>query len=175
MSLLGCITVSLSVATPTALERQLLGEYEELDRDLVLSSSVRGSPAPGTLADAKARAVRARALQRFNADDLAELEQAGCIAETLRGEVVERDCTFVVDNGDAARRRRARVVTEENSSRSEILAWAAFAAARSAGRASATPEELEELRHTYARLLRDSARPGVLFETERGVFGEASR
>ncbi|MBI2374878.1 MAG: hypothetical protein HYV07_12850 [Deltaproteobacteria bacterium] len=167
------LSVSLSVATPTALERQLLGEYEELDRELVLASSVRGSPAPGGLEDAKLKAIRARALQRFNGDDLAELEARGCIAEGAKGQVVERPCAEVDD--EVVRRRRARVVAEENQARTDILSWSAFAAARSAGRAAATEQDLLELRLTYARLLRESAAPGVLFEAAPGHFEPVSR
>src|SRR5215471_11790056 len=84
------IRVAGSVAKPTALERQLLGDYEELDKDLLHASSVRGElqPNAGTYEAVKAEALEQRAVQRFNEDDLSELKKERCIAETLDATIV---------------------------------------------------------------------------------------
>src|SRR5688572_5407356 len=88
----GCVRVAGSVAKPTALERQLLGEYEKLDEELVHSSSVRGDLALGATSFdlLKAQAVEQRGIQRFNEDDLLELKNERCIAESLQATIVSR-------------------------------------------------------------------------------------
>lgn len=170
----GCVKIATSAGTPTALERQLLGAYDELDRELVLASSVRGdvARAPGSHESVKALAIEGRALQRFNEDDLSELKAAGCIAETLDATVVPRPCAAATE---ASGRRRERVVEDENRARRNILSWAALVQAREAGRDRATQEQLRELRRTYHLLLRESAGPGHLFEVAPGEFRPVER
>lgn len=167
----GCIRVAGSVAQPTALERQLLGDYERLDDELVHASSVRGgagSP-PTSYEGVKAEAIEHRAIQRFNEDDLAELKGAGCIAERLDATVVDRPCALA-EPDDGVRRRVARVVKEENRARGAIVLWAAHELARRAGRAAPTAAEVDEVRRTYQRLLLEAARPDQLREVAPGDF-----
>lgn len=172
----GCITIASSVATPTALEHQLLGVYRELDDDLVYASSVRGdfvSPS-GSYEALKSLALEGRSLQRFNEDDLAELKAAGCLAETLDAKIVDRPCDGVVaDTG--LQPTLQRVIRDENRARSAILTWAAHAYAREAGAQRPGPEALAEIRRTYRRLLFEAATAGHLFEVEPGVFSPVSR
>src|SRR5690349_19216096 len=116
----GCIRVAASVAKPTALERQLLGEYERLDDELVWASSVRAAGDLARSFDAlKAEAIEQRALQRFNEDDLVELKSVKCIAEALDASVVVRPCELARVDA-AAERRIQRVVREENKARGAI-------------------------------------------------------
>ena len=173
----GCVKIATSAGTPTALERQLLGAYDELDRELVLASSVRGDVArsAGSPESVKALAIEGRALQRFNEDDVAELKTAGCLAETLEATVVPRPCSLASDAAAAVARRRDRVVQDENRARRNILSWAALVQAREAGRDRATPDQLRELRRTYHLLLRESAGPGHLFEVSPGEFRPVER
>lgn len=177
LSAAGCVTVATSAGTPTALERQLLGAYDELDRDLVLASSVRGDQArpAGSLEARRALALDGRALQRFNEDDLVELKGGGCIVERLDATVATRSCTLVSEGGDVVQRRRERVILEENRARRAILEWAAYNAAREAGRERPSAEEEREIRQTYHRLLAEAAQPGHWFETTPGQFREVGR
>lgn len=171
-----CLTIASTVGTPSALERQLLGVYDELDRDLVLASSVRAANAapPGSFEALKSAALDARGLQRFNEDDLRELKSQGCIAEAQDATVVPRPCPLTA--ADAARARtEKRVVSEENKSRAVILEWATHAYAREAGRPEPSAAERGEIRDAYHRLLREAARKGELFEVEKGVFREVAR
>ena len=166
----GCVTAVGAVAKPTALEFQLLGAYEELDRDLMHASSLR---APAALRPSfeklRMEALEARSLQRFNEDDLLELKNASCLAEGLGAKVVARPCALL-DEDPAARRRLARVVQEENRSRQVILTWAAFELARKGGRAEPTRAELVEIESAYERLLRDTSAPEHLVEVKQGAF-----
>src|SRR5205823_8158392 len=168
--------VAGSVARPTAIERQLLGDYEELDKELAHASSVRGDIAPnaGTFEAIKAEALEQRGIQRFNEDDLAELKKARCIAESLDATVVKRACSLA-DKDPSAPRRIARVIDEENRARKAILTWAAHELARSQGRSVPDPQELAEMRKTYQRLLAEAAPAGELREVSPGIFKEVTR
>lgn len=170
----GCFSVVTSAAGPTALERQLLGAYDDLDRELVLAASVRGEAAfaAGSPEALRAAAVEGRALMRFNEDDLAELKGLGCVAETLRAEITERSCAGA---SEEILRRRARVIRDENQARRAVLAWAAYLRARELGREAPTAAELEELLAAYRRLLFETAQPGQLFESTPGKFEPISR
>jgi len=161
----GC-AITTTAANPTALELQLLGAYEDLDRDLVMAASVRGDPrgAP-SFASLRTLALEGRALMRFNEDDVRELKREGCAAESLEGQLVARPCTTAIASS------LPRVVDQENRARGAVTAFAAYAIAREQGRTAASPAEITEMRRAYARLLRQSARAGEVFETAPGVFG----
>jgi len=151
------------------MERQLLGAYEELDDELVLASSVRGDDALAAVPQASLRqlALRARALQRFNEDDVLELKDGGCLVETLAATVAARGCGLV-ERDPATARRAARVLEEENRARGVLMRWAAHEVARRDGRAVPSPEELAEVRAAYSRLVREAAAPGHLVEVAPG-------
>ncbi len=170
----GCVSLSTNVASPTAIERQLLGAYEELDRDLVMAASVRGDVrgTPGSWESLRALAIEGRALMRFNQDDVAELKGAGCLAEAMDGGVVARPCAASLGDVSA---RVARVVEQENRARRAVVAFAALAAAREGGRTVVSPGEIEELRKAYHRLMRQAAGPTDLFETAPGEFSSVAR
>lgn len=172
----GCVRIAASVAHPTALERQLLGEYDRLDEELVWASSVRGprSDAVVGFETLRAEAIEQRAIQRYNEDDLEELKNARCIAESLDAHVVVRTCARV-EKDEATRRLITRVVREENTARDAILLFAAHEIARRGGRVAPAPAELAELQKTYARLLREAAKPGQLAEQGPGDFREIAR
>ncbi len=165
----GCIQAALSAGQPTAMERQLLGAYEELDEELVLVSSVRGGDGLGQVSNQSLRylALRARSLQRFNADDVLELKGAGCLYESLGVELVATQCELLASD-PAVGRRRGRVIDEENRARAILIRWAAREVAHRQGRAVPSSQELSEVRAAYLRLLEETAVPGHLVETKPG-------
>jgi hypothetical protein len=166
----GCVSAVGAVAKPTALEFQLLGAYEELDRDLMHASSLRAPATPvASFEKLRMEALEARSLQRFNEDDVIELKDAACLAEGLGAKVVARPCALL-DQDPAAERRLARVVKEENRARRVLMTWAAFELARKSGRAEPTRAELLEIERAYERLLRDTAAPQHLVEVKQGAF-----
>jgi hypothetical protein len=170
-ALSGCLNVSTSAANPTAIERQLLGAYAAIDRELVLESAARGAqggsaPGDGARDPLRARAVEARAVMLFNADDLDELRRAGCVAETDGARVERRRCALT--EGDARTETLARrVVDEENDAREALLAFAAAARARDTGRAKLEPDEFDELRRALARLVASPASASAAPPSER--------
>ncbi len=168
----GCsVKAAGSVAQPTALELQLLGAYRRLDDELIRASSVRSAgPIDRAARDAvAAEAVEARAMQRFNQDDLNELKAAGCLAEGLGATLKVHPCALV-DGDRSVARRRERVVAQENRARRAILAWAAMTVSVEAGQDRVTPEVRDEVRAAYARLLKQAALPGHLVEVTPGRF-----
>lgn len=170
LALCSCVTGAGTAAKPTALERQLLGAYEELDDQLASVASVRADAEPvgASFGRMEALAIDARATQRFNADDLAELKDGGCVAETRAARVAARPCSS--SSEPAVARRLDRVVEEENRARRDIVTWAAYAFARREGRPSPSPEELDALRQAYQRLQYESARSGHWIEDDSGTF-----
>lgn len=171
----GCVRAAGSVAEPTAIERQLLGAYQKLDRELVWVSSVRG---PGgsspELDDLETRALKMRLLQRFNEDDREQLADWQCIAEGLEARVRPVSCR-AVERDDAWLEIRRRVVREENEARAVIIDWAASQVARREGRAEADDELRDRIRAAYADLVRSAAEPDHLVETPSGELVPASR
>ena len=171
----GCsIKAAGSVAQPTALELQLLGAYRKLDDELIRAGSIRAAgPLTQAYRDAlAAQAVEARAMQRFNEDDLRELKSAGCVAEGLRANIKVRPCELVQDA--AVERRRARVVQQENAARRALLTWAAATISADHGADRVTPAARDEVIAAYTRLLRQAALPGDLIEVEPGRFRATS-
>jgi len=161
-----------TVATPTALENQLLGVYQDLDEDLVYASSVRGQDLSraSRLDNLRSRAMKARSLQIFNEDELSEFKDAQCVAETRTARLVGHACAMENENDASFESRRARLLRDENEARTRILEWAAYAVAQKRGRQNINPEELQKMRRTYSRLLREVAKRGHLFEAAKGVF-----
>lgn len=168
----GCIRGSLTVAKPTALELQLLGAYDELDKELIHAGSVRaaGPQVEVGYEQLVALAVESRATQRFNEDDLLELKARGCLAEGQGAKLVTRPCQL---EDEAMGRRQQRIVEEENRARGVILTWAAHNLARKAGRRQPSAAELTEIRQAYQRLLFETAKEGELLEREPGQFAPA--
>lgn len=163
----GCIQAALSAGQPTAMERQLLGAYEELDEELVLVSSVRAGGGLSKQPSLRHLALRARALQRFNADDVLELKGGACVYESLKAELVAIDCELLTSDPAVGRRRR-RVIDEENRARAVLIGWAAREVAHRQGRIAPRPEELAEVRAAYLRLLNETAVTGHLLEITAG-------
>jgi|JI10StandDraft_1071094.scaffolds.fasta_scaffold375277_2 hypothetical protein len=168
----GCVSINTNAATPTAIERQLLGAYDELDRDLVMAASVRGDVrgAPHAWEGLRALALEGRALMRFNEDDVRELKTARCVAEGRSGELLARDCSSAELGA-----RVGRVVEQENRARRAVVTFAAYAAARERGRTVVAAGDVSELWQAYQRLLRQAAQPGDLFEAAPGEFAPVVR
>lgn len=166
-----CVRVVGSVAQPTAIERQLLGAYQELDDALVLTSSARG-PGPAGGPDLDRQALRQRLLQRFNEDDVEQLKSWGCLGEGRDGRLRELECDEVVQD-PTWNRVRGRVVAEENQAREIILRWAAAQVAEARGMDAPTERLEQELRDAYVSLLREASGPGDLVQGEDGVWRRA--
>ncbi len=171
----GCVSVGGTVATPTALENQMLGVYEDLDEDLVYASSVRSrDKTPFSTDSVRSEALAARSLQLFNRDELSEFKSAGCIAETLSAELVKHKCSAEDDSSAVFEERRMRIIRDENRAREKLVRWAAYLLARKKGRNTIEARKIQELRKTYYRMLKEGAGKGHIFQRPDGSFESAN-
>lgn len=155
-------TFNFEVVTPrTALENQIMGSYKELEDDLILVSSVRAGAkqAKTEMVPGKRRALDARENQEFNRDDIDELKDKQIIGETSGGTVA----LLPKAEGDGKDLRLAQLlVVEENRDREDV--WRRIIEANE----NLSAKDLPEVRKTYAKLQRDSAKAGQWVQDEGG-------
>ncbi|MBF0262127.1 MAG: DUF1318 domain-containing protein [Magnetococcales bacterium] len=152
----------------TALENQVLGSYAELQREVMLLTSVRAIDPQGrverrgTPRTPEYRAVL-RALQRqaFNRDDLDHFRKVGVIGENNQGGVT---LLAVEKLPPEARTLAQRLVEEENQDRAAI--WERLILAEE-GLGEA---DLPRVRGIFAALNRDRARSGAWVQMQDGAW-----
>lgn len=164
---IGCITVTtVNIGQKTSLERQLIGEFEPLTQEEILSSSVRAAAGSGNVAldDLHQHAVAARRRQLFNRDDVDELKQRGCLGELHDAKLAVRDCEHA-DAPDIAERLQ-RLILEENEDRAAIIDWAL------AADPILTSADRDQVVKVYARMIRERAGAGEWFRSDSGEWTE---
>ncbi len=164
-----CVEARIQVVDErTALENQILGAYEELDRDLQLVASVRAVDADGKarppprLSDVRQRAVQARQTQQFNRDDLEELARQGCLGEGQDGLLALRPCPAQADTATAA--RLERLLAAENEARRMLLEFVISTSP------DLTRADLPQLQEAAARSQRERAPAGAWLQDEDGAW-----
>ncbi len=165
-----CVSAQISVVDErTALENQILGSYEELDRDLRLLASVRAVDLDGKvkparqLSDIRAQAIAARQVHQFNRDDVDELKSAGCLGESLTGKLVGRPCPTAGKDPKIVT-RIDRLLQSENQARETILLFVVTTSP------DLTQGDLPGLRKAYAEMQRSQAKAGEWIQTESGSW-----
>jgi hypothetical protein len=162
----GCRTtiVAIDSGQKTALERQLMGQFEPLTDEQALASSVRAAPDSTDLtADAvQARATFARQRQLFNRDDVEDLKGLGCLGEAVDARLAARPCAATKE--ESTRVLAAKMITEENADRAMLLDWVA------AGHEAAAPAGRAQLATLYHHLLVNQSRAGDWFEEPAGAW-----
>ena len=165
----GCVSAKIQVVDErTALENQILGSYEELDRDLQLVASVRAvdedgkRKKPPRFSDVRATAVTARQTQQFNRDDIEELKQAGCLGESNDGKLVARPCDASGETNVAE--RIERLVAAENQARQVLVEFVVTTSP------DLTKDDLVQLARAYARMNREQAESGHWIQTDMGKW-----
>ena len=92
--LFGCTLAEVKVdvvSERTALENQILGSYNSLDREMLLAASVRGVDSEGNIQAPPPHsrehmdAVTAMQIQAFHVDDLQRFKQLGWVGENREG------------------------------------------------------------------------------------------
>ncbi|MBI1291900.1 DUF1318 domain-containing protein [bacterium] len=115
-----------AVGEKTALERQVLGTYEQIGRDLSVYASVRGVDPSGALKEPPASTDSQRATmlalnnRRYNRDDLELLLTAGAVGEGNDGLLSIRNDAAVTASTIGEELAR-QVIVEENRDRVTIL------------------------------------------------------
>ena len=115
------------VGEKTALERQVLGTYQDLGRDLTVYSSVRAVQPDGSLepppptTESQREVLRAINNRRYNRDDLDTLLSAGVLGEANDGLVMMRQ-SEQLPVGDLTSDLVDQILEEENQDRETIIA-----------------------------------------------------
>ncbi len=166
---IACVKARINVVDErTALENQILGSYQELDRDLQMVASVRSVDAEGQSQPApsfhqiRQQAIEARQTQQFNQDDIDELKLAGCLGEGADGLLHTRPCEAGQDAPVAE--RIARQLKSENASRETLLEFVVTTSP------DLTRDDLKQVRTAYARMNRDASSIGHWIQSEDGTW-----
>lgn len=169
--LVACVSAKINVVDErTALENQILGSYEELDKDLQMVASVRAvdpdgqsKPVP-SFHEIRQRAIEARQTQQFNRDDIDELKKAGCLGEGSDGLLKARDCADQAKPEVAGRIQR--MLKSENECRGVLLDFVVTTSP------DLTREDLPSVQKAYARMNREAAAPGHWVQGDDGKWAQ---
>ena len=127
--LLALIGVSCSIKAPevrvtgekTALEREVIGTYQQLQEDTWMIASKRSaSNETVTVAPEKQRVLDALQQQKFNKDDVDEFKKKGYVGESNQGILEIRESKDLKAN-PGTKTLVDQIVKEENASREVIM------------------------------------------------------
>jgi hypothetical protein len=152
----------------TALENQILGQYQELDHNLQLLASVRDdiqadtASQPPRFSTIRAKAIHARQTQLFNRDDIDELKQMGCLGETNQATLAIRPCPEESDPAISGRLKR--LIDSENEARKTIILFIVTTSP------DLTKKDLGAVSRVYAQITREQAQPGSWIQLADGQW-----
>lgn len=155
----------------TLLERQILGSYDELSKDMVMLASVRGVDEGGKIKPlpyippGKERALRALQSREFNRDDIEAFKRDGCAGENKDGLVSILPCGAAKKDKEYAK-LMDDVVKEENSDRLIVLARVLETSE------NLTSKDLPKLQRVFAQMNRDTAKSGEKIQNDDGQWVE---
>jgi uncharacterized protein YdbL (DUF1318 family) len=172
--LMGCakslVSVNVEVVDEkTLLERQVLGSYEELGKDLVLIASVRSVDTSGKLKPrpmmppGKKRAVAAMQGREFNRDDVERFKGMGAVGENNEGLLTYFE-TEQLKKDEKLKSFVQAIIKEENEDRLVIMDRIIET------NENFKTEDLPKVRKIFANLNRDNAKPGELVQTDDGKW-----
>jgi hypothetical protein len=158
-----------AVGEKTALERQVLGTYEQIGRDLTVYASVRGVEPDGSLrevppvTESQQAVMRALANRRYNRDDIDIMLSAGVLGEARSGMLeARRENPFAglplsPDLAEA-------IFREENEDRAVIIERLVTTTP------GVTPSDREEVAWIFATLNHEQAPVGSFIQLRDGSW-----
>ncbi len=176
----GCTLAKVDVnvvSERTALENQVLGSYNSLNKDLLLVSSVRGVDPMGRVetpprhSGEYKHAEEAMQTLAFHADDVDRFKRLGWVGENLDGLLTAfplQKENVPEDLKDFAARYQSgefeTVLTQVNAARETVM-----------GRVievneNFTAEDYPKIRKVFAKIHRDTALPGERIQLEDGTW-----
>lgn len=157
------------VGRQTALERQVLGTYEDLGQDVLSYSSVRGVSPEGELivpppaTPSQAAAMAAMRNREYNADDVDALRRDGVVGEGNNAMLIIRKDPIPVVGPLSAELVR-RIISEENSDRQTVLSRLL------ATTPGVTTENHSEVARIFAGIQQDAAPTGTWVQNQAGAW-----
>ena len=157
----------------TLLERQILGQYQGLEKDLVLAASVRSIDTQGRLAPlpdyppGQRKALEALRIREFYRDDVDALKKEGAIGEANNGFLVKKDDAPKLEAKRAT--LLVSVLDAENSARRALI-----------DRILETNETLTQtdrpkVEKVFAQMNRDAAKDGEWVQAEDGAWTKKAK
>lgn len=162
----GCVSLKPVVLDrKTQLENQILGSFQRLEKDLILTSSVRGEQAATKLSPLQREALEAMMSRAFYEDDIDEIKQQQIVGEGKDGLL---KILQAPDKPELAKRVK-QLVEEENRNRNVI-----FRRVIQINR-DLSDRDLPQVKRVFYRLSRQTAKPGEKVQRETGDWEEIRR
>ncbi len=149
----------------TALENQILGAYKQVQEDVWMVASVRAANPDSqiTISDEKRAVLTAMQNQEFNKDDVAEFKRDGAVGENVKG-LLEIRPLARLDSDAEYRKLVEEIVAEENRDRQIIMQRIIDL------NPSLQTTGVAEVENFFAKLNRDSAKPGEWIQSPEGEW-----
>lgn len=178
--MVGCALAEVKVevmSERTALENQVLGTYNALDREMLLVASVRGVDSRGRIKQPARQsqehkdAVTAMQVLSFHADDLQAFKQLGWVGENNQGlvAVFPMDKTDIpADLQDFSERFKPEefnhVISQINASREMVMHRVIHM------NTNLSPDDMPEIRRIFGKLNTENALPGEKIQQPDGTW-----
>ena len=164
----GLVDVNVQVVDEkTLLERQILGAYEGLEKDLVLVASVRSVDTEGRLVPlpsfppGQRKALEALRIRELYRDDVDGLKKSGALGEGKDGYLVQREGVTL----DAKGATLARTVMDaENGARRALVDRILET------NETLTPADRPKVEKVFAQMNRDAAKDDEWIQGEDGAW-----
>ena len=153
------------VGEKTALEKQILGTYAQIEEDVWMVASVRSSQGGEgvVLSEEKKRVLEAMQNRAFNKDDVEEFKKDGCVGENREGLLEVRPCAKRGEDQEY-QALVEQIVQEDNRDRKIIMKRVINV------NADIEREAEEEVAAVFAKMNRDSAKPGDWIQLPDGKW-----
>ncbi len=163
LAFLKACTFSFEVTSQkTALENQIMGQYENIDEDIILISTVRSKQAENIEAN---KVELARANQKFNQDDIDELKDLQIIGEGYLGELKLLSKNITKKEADKNLKELAKkLLAEENRDRRII--WQDTIDSNP----NLSTKDLPSVKRTFSEFMKKKAKPGHFIEREKNQW-----
>ena len=169
--LAGLVDVNVQVVDEkTLLERQILGAYENLEKDLVMVASVRSVDTEGRLVPlpdfpaGQRKALEALRVREFYRDDVETMKKEGIVGESKDGWLVPLPDAPKLDAKRAALVKN--VLEQENAARKSLVDRILET------NETLAPGDRGKVEKVFAQMNRDAAKDGEWVQAEDGTWSK---
>jgi uncharacterized protein YdbL (DUF1318 family) len=151
----------------TVIERQIIGEYKELEKDAWAISSAKttiaGTDTGSTVSAADPEIFKAMKIREYNSEKITEYKSSGIIGEALTGYIQIINTEKFKDDPDSGS-AAARMVLEENSARKTIFTRTLL----NMNKKEPSADQIDAFGKLFAEEKRAAARKGDWFQENSG-------